>query len=238
MSPENRTPNTQYQADSRVLVAVVNNPRDLGIVQDQGWYRIPVSRAPARVAADYLAFYLTGAFGEQGHSVRSFAPVRGYHLVTRLELFPLEPEHPRAAEQYYRIDLGPMQELPTPIPSRRLRRVTFIPTTLTRLLAAHEINELWEERISADKLWLALRERGIVSDLSVTIHDGREAYRADLVVPCRDGAVAVLIDSEMQVSPSGWLVLSFPENRLLSELSSCVDEVCMAVEQRGGLQPA
>jgi hypothetical protein len=225
-----------YEVEPRVLVAVVNNPRDLSIARDQGWYRIPVSRAPGRVAADYLAFYLTGAFGGDGHAVRYFAPVRGYRLTTRAQLFPLEVDHPRANEPYYRIDIDPLRELPAPIPSARLRRVTFIPTTLSRLLSAREINELWEERISADKLWAALRERGISSDRSVTIHDGREAYHADLVVPCREGAVAVLIETAAPSGLPGWLVLSFPEARLVGELGACVDEVCAAVEERGGIQ--
>ena len=39
----------------RVLVAVMNNQRDFQIAQEQGWYRIPVKRAPPRLGADYLS---------------------------------------------------------------------------------------------------------------------------------------------------------------------------------------
>ena len=33
--------------EDRVLVAVLNSPRDFERVSDEGWYRIPVKHAPA-----------------------------------------------------------------------------------------------------------------------------------------------------------------------------------------------
>ena len=45
-----------------VLVVVLNDAADLAYARDLGWYRIPLAHAPRRVAADYLAFYQTGAF--------------------------------------------------------------------------------------------------------------------------------------------------------------------------------
>ena len=53
---------TSLPDDSPVLVVVVNDPADLARARDEGWYRIPLDRAPRRIAADYLAFYQTGAF--------------------------------------------------------------------------------------------------------------------------------------------------------------------------------
>ncbi len=141
----------------RVLVVIMNNRRDWQIVREQGWYRIPVRRAPRRVGADYLAFYFTGAFPEgERHRVVFYAPVRSYRLVTRLDLLPDEPEHPRAREVYFQVCIGPLRRLQRPIPSRRLRRITFIPTTLDRLLHATEINDLWDKRPTL--LWDALRQ--------------------------------------------------------------------------------
>jgi hypothetical protein len=61
---------TRPGSAERVLVVVMNSRRDWEIVRAQGWYRIPVKRAPRRVGADYLAFYFTGAFPEdQRHQV-------------------------------------------------------------------------------------------------------------------------------------------------------------------------
>jgi len=52
-----------------VLVAVLNNQPDFERARDEGWYRIPLKRAPRRIAAEYLAFYQTGAFGDDGCAV-------------------------------------------------------------------------------------------------------------------------------------------------------------------------
>ena len=35
-----------FHASDRVLVAIMNNPRDFEIARDEGWYRIPAKRAP------------------------------------------------------------------------------------------------------------------------------------------------------------------------------------------------
>lgn len=137
-----------------VLVVIVNRPRDLDIARTQGWYRIPVKRAPARIAAEYLAFYQTAAFGADRWAVRYYAPVLGYRLQERHQLLPQEHSHPRAREAYYRIDLGPLEQLPLPIPAARLRRISFIATSFGRLRQAHDVVELWHPDIDPDEgLW-------------------------------------------------------------------------------------
>jgi len=50
---------------SLVLVAVIKNPRDMEIARLLGWYRIPLRTTPKVIAVDYLAFYQTGAFGDE-----------------------------------------------------------------------------------------------------------------------------------------------------------------------------
>ncbi len=142
--------------DERVLVAVVPRPSDWELICTQHWYRIPVSHAPRRLAAEYLAFYHTGSFSELRWSIRYYAPIERYRLVRRMDLFPDQPDHPRAQELYYRVELGPLESLPRPIPSLKLRRVTFIMTTLSRLLSAQEINDLWLRTTARDRLWRAL----------------------------------------------------------------------------------
>ncbi len=142
----------------RVLVVVMKDPRDLEIARAQGWYRIPVKRAPRRVGADYLAFYMTGAFpaGER-HQVIFYASIRAYRLATRAQLLPHEADHPRAQDLYFRIEIGPLQRLGPPIVSHRLRRITFISTRLDRLLSAREINDLWDKGRHLDELQAALQ---------------------------------------------------------------------------------
>ena len=130
----------------RVLVAVVNNARDFEIARTAGWYRIPVQRAPRQIGADYLALYLTGRFApELRHRVTYYAPIRAYRLVRRVELLPAEADHPRAQEQYFKLEIGPLRELGTPVISEKMRRITFISTSLEQLLHARDIRELWHK---------------------------------------------------------------------------------------------
>jgi hypothetical protein len=103
------------QSTALVLVAVVNNLRDLEIARLLGWYRVPLRSAPKVVAVDYLAFYQTGAFGQEKWRIQSVAPVRGHELTTRAELLRDEPDHPRAREEYYKIQIGALEQLEQPV---------------------------------------------------------------------------------------------------------------------------
>jgi hypothetical protein len=143
-----------------ILVAVVKTPRDLEIARVLGWYRIPLRTAPKTVRVDWLAFYQTGAFGDERHSIRWIAAVRGYELMTRDEILRDEPDHPAASEPYYKIQLGPLETLARPLPSRRWRRITFLYTTGERLLRAQDVKDLTVPRSQVhDRLWRLLRER-------------------------------------------------------------------------------
>jgi hypothetical protein len=152
---------TEILPDDLVLIAIMKDPRDLEIARILGWYRIPVASAPKTLRVDWIAFYLTSAFGDEKWSIRYLARVRGYELVRRRELLRDEPEHLRADEPYFKIQLGPLGQLPNPIPSRRWRRFTFLYTTGERLVRAHEIKDL---RVTSSRtrelLWRLLRERG------------------------------------------------------------------------------
>lgn len=142
-----------------VLVAVVNNMDDLRRAASEGWYRIPQRRAPRRIGADYLAFYQTGAFRNQDEcrTVTYYAATRRYRLLTRRELLPQEADHPRADDFYFRIELGPLLRLEKPLPSASLRRITFIHTTLERLLHSQDVKELFIKDDPFDAFWQTLR---------------------------------------------------------------------------------
>src|SRR5512136_1986790 len=88
-------------------------------------------------------YYLTKAFGADALSIRWYAQVRGHELGARRDLLPDEPDHPRADQRYYKLQLGKPVELPHPIPSRSLRRITFVLTNGKRLNEAWEINDLF-----------------------------------------------------------------------------------------------
>jgi hypothetical protein len=142
-----------------VLVAIINNPRDLEIARLLGWYRIPLRTAPKVIAVDYLAFYQTGAFGDEKWCIQYIAPVRGHELTTREELLKTEKNHPRAHEEYYKIQVGPLERLPNPVQAETWRRITFLYTTGEYLMKAKTINELVVQSDERQLLWQALRER-------------------------------------------------------------------------------
>jgi hypothetical protein len=142
-----------------VLIAVVNNPRDLEIARLLGWYRIPLRTAPKVISVDYLAFYQTGAFGDEKWRIQYVAPVKGHELTTRAELLKNEFDHPRAKEEYYKIQLGALEPLRVPIIAESWRRITFLYTTGQYLLQARTVNDLVVQSDERQLLWQALRER-------------------------------------------------------------------------------
>ena len=145
--------------ESLILVAVMNDPRDLEIARLLGWYRIPLRSAPKVVSVDFLAFYQTSAFKEEKWRIQYLAPVLGHELTTRAELLQEEVDHPRAAQEYYKIQIGPLERLPEPIPAHSWRRITFFYTTGEYLLRAETINDLVVHNEDRGILWQALRER-------------------------------------------------------------------------------
>jgi hypothetical protein len=151
----------EYLPDaSLMLVGVMPSKRDFEIAHLLGWYRIPLRMAPKIVDVDYLAFYQTSAFGpERKWRIEFFAEVKGHELTTRRELLRSEPDHPRANEEYYKIEIGPVQTRPEPIFAEKWKRITFLYTTGVLFNAAHTVNDLVvrsEERMS---LWQSLREK-------------------------------------------------------------------------------
>ena len=156
-------------SDDLVLVAILNQPRDLDIARVLGWYRIPLGTAPKTIQVDWIAFYLPGSFGELRWSVRFISRVRGYELVTRRELLAHEAEHPRAQEPYYKVQLGPLMELDPPIPSRAWRRFTFLFTTGRRLRIADDTTDLTiPHNRERRQLWRIIAERAAAAWISTS----------------------------------------------------------------------
>lgn len=146
-------------ATDLVLVCLMPTPRDMEIARLLGWYRIPLRTAPKVVVVDYLAFYQPGSFAERSGRIEFVAPVRGHELATRAELLKEEADHPRATEEYFKLQLGPLERLSKPILADKWRRVTFLYTTGEYLLKAETINDLVVHSDERASLWRSLRER-------------------------------------------------------------------------------
>src|SRR5215813_11974648 len=144
---------------SLVLVCLLPTPRDLEIARLLGWYRIPLRTSPKVVAVDYLAFYQPSAFGERSGQIEYIAEVRGQELTTRGELLKDEANHPRAREEYYKVQIGSLERLPHPITAGKWKRLTFLYTTGEYLLKATTLNDLVVDGDERLVLWQSLRER-------------------------------------------------------------------------------
>ena len=142
-----------------VLVCVMPSPRDLEIARLLGWYRIPLRTAPRVVAVDRLAFYQPSSFGDEAGRIEYTAPVHGHELTTRGELLKDEGDHPRAHEEYYKLELGSLEHLPRPILASKWKRLSFLYTTGEYLLNAHDLNDLVVNSDERALLWRSLRER-------------------------------------------------------------------------------
>jgi hypothetical protein len=144
---------------SLILVCLLPTPRDLEIARLLGWYRIPFRTSPKVVAVDYLAFYQPSAFGERGGQIEFVTEVRGHELTTRGELLKDEADHPRAREEYYKIQIGGLEKLAQPITADKWKRLTFLYTTGEYLLNATTLNDLVVDGDERQLLWQSLRER-------------------------------------------------------------------------------
>ena len=144
---------------SLILVAFLPTPRDLEIARLLGWYRIPLRTSPKVVAVDYLAFYQPASFGERSGRIEFVSEVRGHELTTRAELLRDEADHPRAREEYYKIQIGALEKLSVPIVTDKWKRITFLYTTGEYLLNAKSVNDLVVQSDERQLLWRSLRER-------------------------------------------------------------------------------
>jgi hypothetical protein len=183
-----------------VLVAIMNNVLDFNVAQEQHWYRIPVSSAKKRLKErwppQWLAFYQTKVFGPEAWAINYYAPVRRIRRTTRRHLFPDDPSHPRADELYHKIEIGPLQRLPLPIVSARLRRVVLIPTTWDKFVSAAEINDLYDETPLEDRLWAEFRRHDIAAERQYFVQVRASLFALDFAVFCDRGQIDVETDGD------------------------------------------
>lgn len=207
--------------EDRVLVVYTPRAADFALVQSQGWYRIPQRHAPKGLFAEYFAFYFGRHFGAEKWAIHYYARQQGHELVTRRILFPEQPDHPRADQLYYKVQLGPLQHLPKPIVSLRWRRITFLHTTWDRFQDATEINDLFIDGGEyVDRLYATLKDRGIRTERNYQVEEPGVTYQVPLVVLCRHGRVDV---NTSQIPQSE------------RELSELVDRIEQETAARGGV---
>ncbi len=237
------------------LVAVVTRRTDWNRLQDEHWYRIPARTAPDRIERfRWLAFYQTAAFGAEKWAVNYLARVRRITRARRIDLLPDEPGHPRALDEYWRLAIDRLERLPHPIPSLRLRRIVFIPTTLERLKRAQEINDLFCDSPIEDRLYSRLKRSGLSPERQYFVRDYGPGNMLDLALFCRDGNIDVECDGELyhtgparaevdrtrdnRLVSGGWHVLRFSGREIVRTPGLCLATIQRTVRTLGGEEPA
>ena len=251
MASNDRRSNEHYDR-GEVLVAILPNKRDLSILKEQGWYRIPVAKAPRRWPPKWLAFYQPKVFGAEAYAVNYYGRVREIRIVRRRELFPDDPPSRKSNVEYYRVSIDQLIPLDQPIPSLRLRRIVFIPTTLQKLLAATEINDLFDESPLEDRLWAELKRLGITAERQMDSQIGSEYYMLDFALYCQNGRIDIETDGDTwhadparipednkrnnALEAKGWHVLRFNGQQIRESMAEyCVPKITETINRLGGL---
>ncbi len=239
-----------------VLVAILNNRLDFNLAYEQHWYRIPVRNAKKllknRWPPQWLAFYQTKAFGQEAHAVNYYAQVLHISEVYREQLFPDEPHSEKSGRRYYQLFLTPLQRLPKPIFSRRLRRIVFIPTTVEKFFAASEINDLYDESPLEDKLWAEFKRLEIQAERQELVGVNRHNYMLDFAIYCAKANIDVETDGDTyhanpekagednrrnnDLAAAGWEVLRFDTLQIREQMTDyCVPKIVETINKLGGL---
>lgn len=157
--------NTFLPETALILVAILPSQRDFDIARLFGWYRIPLKSAPKVISVDYLAFYQTKSFGDAARwQIVYVAEILGHELTHRRDLIRDEPDHPRAHEEYFKLQIGPLQRLEQPIPAKDWKRITFFYTTGEMFQGAQTVNDLVvKSQDEREVLWHTLRERALTA---------------------------------------------------------------------------
>ncbi len=232
-----------------VLVCVLKDKRDLHILLKENWYRIPIVYLPKRKFT-YLAFYQPAEFGRFGKRIQYYARVLSSKTVKRTELLPKEQAHPRAHDDYLRIEVAWVKRLVRPIKNIIPRRVSFGFTTLKSLLKAGDILELYGISPTEQIVERGLQRLGIKTKKEFNVSKGGKRYRLDLAVFCKNGRIAIECDNlkahsdgvqiakdkikDKFLKRNGWHVIRLREMDIIEKLDNCLRFVAKAVNEFGG----
>jgi len=215
--------------EDRVLVGVVNRKRDLDHARYGHWYRIPYGRGRG-IHAEYLAFFLSRAFGAENSAVRYYARRTGHELVRRRDLLPEEMDHPRADALYYKIQLGELREKVPPVVNPTRRPVVFIYTTWDRFIVAEQISDLYSTAdYFVDRVHFALRNAGIPSDRYWEAEQASDDGGAQVRVMCQQGE---MIATTAQAATGR---LHLPASDSLEAVKQMVAQIRDRIEALGGI---
>ena len=244
------------------MVVLMNNALDFAILQQEHWYRIPVSKKAPLIVRDgtvkYLAFYHTKAFKDFPCTIQWYAEVIGITQVTRAQLFPNEPAgHKKAGKNYYKIQVADLKPLPKPIFSHRPRRILFIPTTETKFFGTMqldypEINHLYNDSPLEDILFQRLVDARIYPERQFRVDYHRKKYVLDFAIFCKTKNLNVECDGmtyhyattgqrlsdndrNNELTSHKWAVLRYPTAELTDNMDNVLHSIKQTVDGYGGV---
>lgn len=216
--------------EDRVLVGVINRAADLNTARHAHWYRIPQDKMPQGIHAEYLAFFLSRAFGDQNGAVHYYARRTGHELARRRDLLPEQANHPRADRLYYKVQLGELREKVPPVVNTDRRPVSFIYTTWDRFVAARQIQDLYSTADAfVDRLHYAFRSAGIVAERIWEAEQVSDDGGAQLCVPCAQGTL--IATTATQHEPDRLHLVATTD---VKEIARIIAEVRTRIEALGG----
>jgi len=239
--------------DELALVGIVPRLSDWKILKEKLWYRIPVKSAPdIAERIKYLAFYQPKIFRDGKYSVNYYGKIKSFEIKKRVELLPNEFAHPRANRDYYKYTLESLKKLPHSIPSKKWRRIVFIPTTLKRLMKAEEINDLYHTSPIEEKLYVRFKQEKIPVERQLFVAEGKRRYCLDFGVFCKAGKIDIECDGEAfhsskkhierdrnrnnELTSYGWSVLRFSGSETNRNPDKCLEKIKRTIKTLNGVE--
>jgi very-short-patch-repair endonuclease len=234
------------------LVAILLEKSDLTILQEQGWYRIPVASAPRRWPPRWLAFYQPMRFGKDSYRIRYYGQVKVIDRARRCEIFPNEMESAKSNREYYILRLEKLEELDEPILSLRARRLVFIPTTWAKFMMAEQINDLFDDSPLEDQLWHELKRLMLEVERQWAVKIVETVYHLDFAIFCNQGRINIETDGDRwhigrerasidnardnALQIHGWTVLRYNTKQIRESFhTECLRGIEASINHLGGL---
>jgi len=242
----------KHAARGEVLIALLKEKSDFAILQEHGWYRIPVAHVPKRWPTKWLAFYQPKAFNEEAFRVRYYGKVADIQVVPRSELFPNEFESAKTDQHYYKLTIESLEALGQPILSPRPRRLVFIPTTWEKLNRAEQINDLFDDSPLEDALWQQFKRLLIQAERQWELMVEEQRYYLDFALFCTKAPIAVETDGDTRhtvpdranqdyirqnaIESRGWHFLRFNSKEIRERMDTYyLPEIQKTINNQGGL---
>ena len=230
-----------------VLVGVLKSRDDLGILLKQRWYRIPAGFVPKR-SFKYIAFYQPVSFGKAGKRIKYYARVTEKRKAKRIKLLPEQSSHPRAHNDYLKLEFKKIIKLPRPIRNIIPRRVSFGFTDLKTLQSAKDILELYDVPPTEQIVERQLNRIGVKTIREYSLSKGGKRYRIDIAILGGNRKTAVECDNEKAhgtkaqikkdkikdtfLRRNGWRVVRLKEREIIEHIDNCIRKISLVEKPR------